>query len=76
MRAAQIQWMLAPAVAKVHAASVRTDRYVATLRCLEAVRLYSATHRGKLPEKLGDVKPLPLPLDPVTGATAAVKVTA
>jgi hypothetical protein len=62
-----LMYMLSPAVVKVHAASVRVARHAAALRCLEAVRLYAAAHRGKLPEKLSDVKPLPLPLDPVTG---------
>jgi hypothetical protein len=56
-----------PAVQKVFAARARTDRRFAALRCVEAVRLYAAEHGGKLPPKLGDVKAVPVPDDPVTG---------
>jgi hypothetical protein len=59
--------LLMPALLKVHEAHVRTERYVAGLRCAEAVRLYAAAHEGKLPAKLADVTEVPLPIDPMTG---------
>jgi hypothetical protein len=58
---------LAPTVLKVHEAGARIDRYLAGLRCAEAVRLYAAAHEGKLPAKLADVTEVPLPIDPETG---------
>jgi hypothetical protein len=59
--------LLMPAVLKTREATVRLDRQVATLRCVEAIRLYAATHGGKPPTTLGDVVEVPLPTDPVTG---------
>jgi hypothetical protein len=55
-------------------ASVRFDRWVALLRTVEALRLYAAAHDGKLPAKLGDVKEVPVPTDPVTGKPFEYKV--
>jgi hypothetical protein len=45
----------------------RVERKINALRCVEAVRAYAATHDGKLPASLEDVKDLPIPVDPVTG---------
>jgi hypothetical protein len=59
--------MLVPACHKVRAAHVRIERQLAALRCVEAVRLYAASHAGKPPAKLDDVKETPIPLDPRTG---------
>jgi hypothetical protein len=56
-----------PAINKVMFAAVRTDRRLAALRCVEAIRLYAAAHDGKLPASLGDVTEVPTPGDPVTG---------
>ena len=58
---------LLPAVQKVFGARARTDRRIAALRCVEAVRLYAAGHDGKFPASLDDVKDVPIPDDPVTG---------
>jgi hypothetical protein len=58
--------LLMPALEKVYEARVRIERTADYLRCAEALRWYAATHDGKAPEKLDDVK-LPLPLDPYTG---------
>jgi hypothetical protein len=58
---------LLPAVDKVLLAQVRTDRRIAALRCVEAVRLYAAQHGGRLPPTLADVKEVPVPRDPLTG---------
>ena len=36
------------------------------LRIVEALRLYTSSHEGKLPARLTDVG-VPMPVDPVTG---------
>jgi hypothetical protein len=59
--------LLLPAVTKVFEASYRTDRKLAGLRCVEAIRLYAAAHDGKLPASLKDIDEVPVPLDPMTG---------
>jgi hypothetical protein len=61
------QSLLVPAISKVLQAGARVERYLAGLRCVEAIRLYAAAHDGKLPTKLEDVTEVPLPIDPVTG---------
>jgi hypothetical protein len=60
-----VAFLLLPAVARVYSASVRLDRKINVLRCLEAIRLYAAAH-GKLPDKLTDLE-VPIPMDPMTG---------
>jgi hypothetical protein len=62
-----LAYYLLPAVDKVFQAQVRTDRRIAALRCVEAVRLYAAHHGGKLPATLGDIQEVPVPHDPLTG---------
>jgi hypothetical protein len=52
---------------KVHVGRERLERQFAALRCVEAIRLHAAGHAGKLPATLGDVKAVPIPLDPITG---------
>jgi hypothetical protein len=59
--------LLIPAVQKVTFARARTDRKIALLRIIEAIRFHAATHEGKLPPTLADIKEVPIPLDPVTG---------
>ncbi len=51
---------------KVYAAVGRTDRRIAALEYVEALRMYAAAH-GKWPEKADDVTDVPLPDDPITG---------
>ena len=63
-----------PAVTKVFAARARTDRRIAALRCVEAVRLYAAAHDGKPPATLDDLKDTPVPDDPVTGKPFGYRV--
>jgi hypothetical protein len=46
---------------------MRHDRRIAGLRAVEALRLYAASHEGKLPEALSQVKEVPVPDDPATG---------
>jgi hypothetical protein len=59
--------MLIPAVQRVFFATAKVDRKLAALRCVEAIRLYAATHEGKLPATLSDITEVPVPIDPVTG---------
>jgi hypothetical protein len=63
-----------PAVQKVFAARARIDRRLAALRCVEAIRLYTAAHGGKLPATLADVKEVPVPADPYLGKPFAYRV--
>ncbi len=56
-----------PAIQNVIFASVRVDRRVAALRCIEAIRLHAAAHDGKLPATLDALTDVPVPIDPVTG---------
>jgi len=55
-----------PGIEHCRTAAVRTDREIAVLRVVEALRLYAAEHDGRLPEKLNDTS-VPVPDDPVTG---------
>ena len=53
-------------VRKVYSVAGRTDRRIAALECVEALRMYAA-QSGGWPEKLDDVTDVPLPDDPITG---------
>ncbi len=55
-----------PGIEHCRTAAVRTDREIAVLRVVEALRLYAAEHDGRLPENLSDTS-VPVPDDPVTG---------
>jgi hypothetical protein len=41
-----------------------TDRKIASLAILDALRIYAAAHDGRLPEKLADITEVPIPNDP------------
>jgi hypothetical protein len=56
-----------PAIWSTRTAIARTDRHIAGLRVIEAIRIYGAKHDGKLPAKLSDITEVPIPDDPVTG---------
>jgi hypothetical protein len=58
--------MLLPAVDKVHFASARTERRIAQMRTVEALRLHAA-ETGRFPDKLADITVVPVPVDPVMG---------
>lgn len=58
--------LLLPATQKVYDAQLRTQRRIASLRVVEAVRLHTAM-TGKSPQKLEDVTIVPIPIDPATG---------
>jgi hypothetical protein len=59
--------LLRPTLRKAVEVRVYNDRRIAALRCVEAVRLYAASHDGKLPPSLEEIKDAPAPIDPVTG---------
>jgi hypothetical protein len=59
--------LVSSGVLKFYWSSLRTERWIAALRTVEAVRLHAAAHEGKLPNTLKDVDVVPLPLDPQTG---------
>jgi hypothetical protein len=63
-----------PATQKVYQAGARGDRRIAALRSIEAIRLYAAGHKGKLPAQLSDVTDVPIPIDPMTGKTFEYRV--
>jgi hypothetical protein len=58
---------LLPAIRSATDALARTDREIALLRTIEALRLYAHAHQGELPESLDNVVDVPVPADPVTG---------
>jgi hypothetical protein len=48
-------------------AVARTDRKIAALRVIEAIRLHAAAHQGQPPRQLSDIDEVPVPPDPATG---------
>jgi hypothetical protein len=57
---------LVPSLHKVRRAQGRLEQRIALLRHVEALRIYAASHGGKLPQQLAD-SDVPLPNDPFTG---------
>ncbi len=58
---------LLPTVSRAYFLTTKVDRRIAALRCVEAVRMYAATHEGRLPKALSEIMEAPIPMDPVTG---------
>jgi hypothetical protein len=58
---------LLPAIVSALHAFGYTDRQLAAIRAIEALRLYAAAHNGELPSTLDDIKEVPIPLNPITG---------
>ena len=58
-------WLM-PSVVQVKIAEARTDRKVAALRIIEALRMH-ASKVGTLPDSLDAITLVPIPLDPITG---------
>ena len=58
---------LLPAMQAVRAVQVRSERDIAALRVIEALRMYAAEHAGGLPAKLDEIHEVPVPLNPATG---------
>jgi hypothetical protein len=65
---------LQPVVSTAMGAEVRTDRRVAALRVVEALRMQAAADGGKLPESLSQVTVVPIPDDPATGKPFAYRL--
>jgi len=61
------KWIEPDTKKKVHSLMNRLDRHLAVLQCLEAMRLYSASHEGKFPKQLSDITRIAVPNDPATG---------
>ena len=59
--------LLLPAIGSVHFQMAKSERSVAMLRVIEALRIYAARHQGRLPDKLADISEVPVPVDPTTG---------
>jgi hypothetical protein len=55
---------LLPSIGSVLRSQMRIDRKIAALRVIEALRMHAAANDGKLPDKLSDVKLVPVPNDP------------
>jgi hypothetical protein len=66
--------MIVPATEKVYHSYARTDRRMAGLRAVEAIRLHAAANDGQLPRLLSDVTLVPVPDDPNTGKPFEYKV--
>lgn len=62
----KIGMFFSPATAKLHSAQVRMERQFDMLQTIEAIRLHAA-ETGTWPEKLTDIKSVPVPNDPATG---------
>jgi hypothetical protein len=58
---------LMPSIHAVRGAQVRLERDVASLRVIEALRMYAAEHEGKLPKSLDEITTVPVPRNPATG---------
>jgi hypothetical protein len=59
--------LLIPALQASRQAQMRLDRAVASIRVIEAIRLYAAGHDGTLPARLEDIDQVPVPNNPATG---------
>lgn len=56
--------LLLPAIGAAKQAEGRMPWSVAHLRIFEALRIYAASHDGKLPERLSDITEVPIPRNP------------
>jgi hypothetical protein len=59
--------LLLPAMEAARDAQVRLEREIASLRVIEAVRMYAAGNRGELPPSLEKITQVPVPINPATG---------
>lgn len=60
-----------PDLEKAYYRTTMLDRRIAALQCIEAIRMYAATHDGRLPASLSDIAEAPAPIDPITGRSFA-----
>jgi hypothetical protein len=66
--------LLLPAIENARLSALRGDRTIAMLRAVEAIRLYGASHEGRLPGDLAEIKEVPAPADPITGKPFAYRL--
>jgi hypothetical protein len=75
--------LLVPALQVCRGAQVRLAREVASIRVIEALRMYAAEHNGQFPKRLEDMDKFPVPINPATekpfeyrleGATAILEL--
>jgi hypothetical protein len=59
--------LLLPAMQAARNAQVRLEREIASLRVIEALRMYAAEHDGKWPLALADITQVPVPINPASG---------
>jgi hypothetical protein len=58
--------LVLPAIRSVFVVPVRVDRRLDVVQIIEAIRLYAASHEGKLPPSLEAITEAPVPMDPAT----------
>jgi hypothetical protein len=61
-----VEWEDVDIKEKVHLMMNRLDRHLAALQCIEAMRLYTASHNGKFPDALTEITEVSVPNDPVS----------
>jgi tetratricopeptide (TPR) repeat protein len=71
----QAEWEEPEMKGKVNLLMNRLDRHIAVLQFIEAIRLYAGSHDGRLPEKLGDVTNIKIPVSPITQKPFSYKCT-
>jgi hypothetical protein len=59
--------LLLPALEAARNAQLRLEREIASLRVIEALRMYAAENNGALPPSLDDIRQVPVPMNPATG---------
>lgn len=57
---------LLPNTGGVQLATLRVERQLDALQCIEAIRLYAGAHGGALPPDLASITEAPVPIDPAT----------
>ena len=72
----QFEKQLKPAHDRMLLIAKRLDNNLNGSQCVEAIRDYAATHNGRLPEKLGDIRDLELPKDIMCGKAFKYQRTA
>lgn len=65
---------LEPAISAARFATVRLERQLDALQCVEAIRLHAAAHGGRLPASLEEIADAPTPFDPATGKPFVYRV--
>jgi hypothetical protein len=59
--------ILLPALDRAFYIWRKSERQIAVLQTIEAVRMHAAAHDGNVPASLEDIRQVPTPLDPITG---------